>query len=114
MKSLRGRLLPADTDIESKEEHPPEASVAVIIDPFQLGGSLLLIRRSERDRDPWSGQIAFPGGRRTPGDRSFLATAIREANEEVGIELTQHTVLGFFRWCMLIAAALKLLLSFFN
>ncbi|MGA3405479.1 MAG: CoA pyrophosphatase [Candidatus Bathyarchaeia archaeon] len=91
---LRRRLLPTDTDLKSKETHLPHAAVAVIIDSSQTGSSLLLIRRTERSDDPWSGQIAFPGGHKAPSDRSFLETAIREANEEVGISLKKHVVLG--------------------
>ena len=93
--SFRSRLLPAESDLGTGSEgHPPDAAVAVIIDPLRLGTSLLLIRRSERSGDPWSGQIAFPGGHKATDDRTFLETAIREANEEVGIPLEQHTVLG--------------------
>ena len=91
---LRRRLLPADTDLESKRDHPPDAAVAVIIESFRTDTSLLLIRRTERNGDPWSGQIAFPGGHKTSSDRSFLETAIRESNEEVGISLKKHAVLG--------------------
>lgn len=56
---------------------------------------LLLIRRAEDPRDPWSGHIALPGGRSEPGDDSLLATAIREVREEVGIDLEKDgEVLG--------------------
>jgi len=92
--SLRSRLLPAKDDVGIGEDNPPDAAVAVIIDPFRLGNSLLLIRRRERSGDPWSGQIAFPGGHKATCDRTFLETAIREANEEVGILLEPHSVLG--------------------
>ena len=44
--------------------------------------------------DPWSGQIAFPGGHRSRRDRTLLETAIREVSEEVGIELHRHVALG--------------------
>ena len=88
-------MLRADTIPESKEgDQPPEAAVAVIINTSQGSNSLLLIRRTERRGDPWSGQIAFPGGHIGPSDRSFLETAIREAKEEVGISLRRHVVLG--------------------
>jgi 8-oxo-dGTP pyrophosphatase MutT (NUDIX family) len=72
----------------------PEAAVAIIINPKDRGGSILLIKRTERVGDPWSGQIAFPGGHRAPNDRNFLETAIREAHEEVGIDLREHELLG--------------------
>ena len=92
VESLRRRLLLTDRVLESEKDQPPEAAVAVILNAST--SSLLLIRRTERLGDPWSGQIAFPGGHRTIGDRSFLETAIRETNEEVGISLRDHTVLG--------------------
>ena len=44
---------------------------------------LLLVRRG--DQGPHGGQLAFPGGKCEPGDASPLATALREAREEVGI-----------------------------
>ena len=93
--SIRSRLLPPESNLGTSDQgHPPEAAVAVIIDPSRLGTMILLIRRSERTGDPWSGQIAFPGGFKGTDDRTLLETAIREANEEVGIALEQHTVLG--------------------
>lgn len=98
MQLLRRRLLPVNTDLGSGEDHRSEAAVAVIIDPSQNGGSILLIRRTEREGDPWSGQVAFPGGRKAPSDRTFLDTAIRETKEEVGVSLNQHEMLGVLPW----------------
>jgi 8-oxo-dGTP pyrophosphatase MutT (NUDIX family) len=59
------------------------------------GAEVLLIRRAERESDPWSGHMAFPGGRRDPGDADLLATARRETREEVGLDLAARgTLLG--------------------
>ncbi len=64
------------------------AAVASILRDGVEGPELLFIKRAERAGDPWSGDLAFPGGKRDPGDSSLLATAIRETHEEVGITLT--------------------------
>ena len=42
-----------------------------------------------------AGHLAFPGGRPHPGDRNAVDTALREAEEEVGIPPGNVTVLGF-------------------
>ena len=48
---------------------------------------ILFIRRAEREGDPWSGHIAFPGGRPEAGDADLLAVAVRETLVEVGIDV---------------------------
>jgi 8-oxo-dGTP pyrophosphatase MutT (NUDIX family) len=63
------------------------AAVAIIFGRDVGREELLLIRRSERENDPWSGQIALPGGRAEKGDGSFRDTAVRETREEVGMDL---------------------------
>jgi 8-oxo-dGTP pyrophosphatase MutT (NUDIX family) len=62
------------------------ASVAIIIDD-RKDPRILLIKRAERIGDPWSGQIAFPGGKMQPEDGTARRTAERETLEEVGIDL---------------------------
>jgi len=47
----------------------------------------LLIQRTERHDDPWSGQIGLPGGRVKPSDPSTKAALLREVVEEVGVDL---------------------------
>ena len=92
--SLRKRLLPESTIPEAGKPDAPEAAVAIVIDPDCENGSILFIRRTEREGDPWSGQIAFPGGHKGPNDRDFRETAVREAEEEVGVDLREHELLG--------------------
>ncbi len=70
------------------------AAVAAVLVEGQTGLEILLIKRSERDDDPWSGQMALPGGRREPGDEDLLATAVRETLEETGVELARGCLLG--------------------
>jgi len=65
------------------------ASVSIIIRDRWFP-SVLLIRRAERKGDPWSGQVAFPGGKMQGGDKTARGTAVRETMEEVGIDLSRH------------------------
>jgi len=78
-------------------DHDPSArpaAVAVILHEAADGISALFIKRAEQVGDPWSGQIAFPGGRFEEGDSDLLSTAIREAREETGIDLGAAEQLG--------------------
>ena len=68
------------------------AAVALVIAPSP--DSLLLIRRAEREGDPWSGHMALPGGRREESDPDLLATAIREVSEEVGVSLERDQLVS--------------------
>ena len=70
------------------------AAVAVMLHDGDDGIEVLFIHRAVRAGDTWSGQIAFPGGRRDPGDADLLATAIRETGEEVGVDLSSAERLG--------------------
>jgi 8-oxo-dGTP pyrophosphatase MutT (NUDIX family) len=63
------------------------AAVAMLLRPRDDDADVLLIRRATRQGDPWSGQMAFPGGRRAPEDSDVIHTARRETREEVGIDL---------------------------
>jgi 8-oxo-dGTP pyrophosphatase MutT (NUDIX family) len=69
-----------------------QAAVALIVAPDPL--SMLFIRRAARDGDPWSGQMALPGGRMGPEDSDLRATAMRETFEEVAIALRHEDYLG--------------------
>ncbi|MEB2314089.1 MAG: CoA pyrophosphatase [Sorangiineae bacterium] len=63
------------------------AAVAAVVRDRPSGAEVLLIRRAARDGDPWSGHMAFPGGRAEPADHDLQATARRETREEVGLDL---------------------------
>ena len=70
-------------------------AAAVLVPIFERDGDLhiVYIRRSD-DVASHRGQVAFPGGRMDPEDQTILATALREAHEEVGIEPATVEVLG--------------------
>ena len=65
-------------------------AVSVVLQGSRGPLRVLVIERAERDDDPWSGQLAFPGGRRKREDRTPLDTARRETKEEVGLSLTRN------------------------
>ena len=66
------------------------AAVAMVVAPDGEDLAALLIERAEHPLDPWSGHMAFPGGRHDATDPSLERTAIRETLEEVGIDLVRH------------------------
>jgi 8-oxo-dGTP pyrophosphatase MutT (NUDIX family) len=69
------------------EERVARAAVAMVLHAARDEAQLLLIQRAHRDGDPWSGHMALPGGRKDPEDVDLIQTAIRETQEEVGIDL---------------------------
>ena len=82
-------LLPDSTGPEGGRR----AGVALVMRPGDE--SLLFIERAERQGDPWSGHLAFPGGRLEDEDGGDLRrTAERETAEEVGVDLGGARRLG--------------------
>ena len=67
----------------------PQAAVALILRGTSKP-EVLLIKRADSERDPWSGHMALPGGRRDDSDTTLLATATRETMEEVGLDLERQ------------------------
>lgn len=76
----------------------PGAAVAVVL-VRRADERLLVVRKRERPGYPWSGQLAFPGGRIDPADDTTLAAALRELEEETAIpghEVLHLGCLGIF------------------
>lgn len=71
------------------------AAVALILQLREGELGVLMIRRADSEGDPWSGHMAFPGGRLEPTDEHGLAAAKRETEEEIGLHLgTQEPCIG--------------------
>ncbi|MBK4142104.1 NUDIX domain-containing protein [Corynebacterium macginleyi] len=87
------------SQLNGTEEEVPtkqEAAVLMLLNGQSMeDGEILLTHRSPSMRSH-SGQIAFPGGRRDPGDTSLVDTALREAWEET--DLQRHSVTPLEQW----------------
>jgi len=71
------------------------AAVAVILRETRQGAEVLLTVRAHRPGDPWSGDMAFPGGRVDAADEASASTAAcRETAEEVGLTISRDDGIG--------------------
>jgi 8-oxo-dGTP pyrophosphatase MutT (NUDIX family) len=76
------------------EPAPRQAAVAMILADSADDLEVCFIRRAERAGDPWSGQVAFPGGRAGSDDRDAHDVAERETREEIGLSLAADHRIG--------------------
>jgi 8-oxo-dGTP pyrophosphatase MutT (NUDIX family) len=70
------------------------SAVLVLLGEQRPGEPDLLVLQRAATMRTHAGQPAFPGGAADPGDRDPAATALREANEEVGLDAASATVLA--------------------
>lgn len=63
------------------------AAVVILLRSNDKNIEVLLVKRAIKITDPWSGQIALPGGKRNSNDENLKNTAMRETLEETGIDL---------------------------
>ena len=108
LPSLAADLRARPGRLEADDGDPARAAVAIILraSPESSPPShesrvtshvleVLLILRADREGDPWSGQVALPGGRRQAEDATLQDTAMRETLEETGVDLAEYgLVLG--------------------
>ncbi len=96
---IRARL---QAQVETTYDVPPElltgdSREAAVLVPFvriEQAWHILYIRRTQFAGDRHSGQVAFAGGKRDPQDASLVQTALREAEEEIGIAAKDVNLLG--------------------
>ncbi|WP_025763629.1 NUDIX hydrolase [Dyadobacter tibetensis] len=74
-------------------ERTRRSAILILFYPYQNDIYFPVILRPPYD-GVHSGQIAFPGGRQEPTDRDLVQTALREAQEEIGLRLNEVKVLG--------------------
>ena len=91
-EALTGRF--GAVDSAPPDPNRKNAAVALVLrpppgvpDPRVRACEVLAIRRADSKRDPWSGQMALPGGSLDEADAGLLAAAMRETREETGLRL---------------------------
>ncbi len=87
---MMGRVLPHPIKVP---ENARPSAVLCLLFPMNNELYMLLMKRRE-DRTAHSGQVSFPGGSYEATDADFKATALREAQEEVGIVSSDVDILG--------------------
>lgn len=80
--------------IRFKPDHTAKpSSVLMLIYPSQGEAHTVFIKRQQYE-GVHSGQISFPGGKKDPTDRDMQHTALREANEEIGLDISSVRIIG--------------------
>lgn len=89
IKKLEQLLSRENNDQTPQEADYVHAAVMMVLIERDENYSMLFIKRPDNERDPFSGHMAFPGGRMEPVDAGKDETAIRETIEEVGIDISK-------------------------
>lgn len=80
------------TDLSNSFSKASGVALLLFEGPADL--EILFIQRATNPLDNWSGQIAFPGGKKDPADATLLEACIREVQEEIGLTLSKSDLIG--------------------
>jgi 8-oxo-dGTP pyrophosphatase MutT (NUDIX family) len=80
-------------NMPSPNERTRESAVLILFYPYKNQIFMPLILRPQYD-GVHGGQMAFPGGRAEKEDENLIRTAMREAQEEIGVRLTDIKIIG--------------------
>ena len=94
LPGIRRRLANHQGKVFPPKRSARQAAVAVILRQFVGRTEILFIKRADKKGDPWSGQMAFPGGHLDKADADLKAAAMRETEEEIGLNLADAEYLG--------------------
>ncbi len=87
----------AYTKTESQVPQLIPAATVVVVRDGAAGLEVLLLKRTN-ERGAFGGYSVFPGGRVDAEDADVIATAVREAREETGLELDPASLVSFSEW----------------
>jgi 8-oxo-dGTP pyrophosphatase MutT (NUDIX family) len=92
--ALRAVLLDAASHSEPQADEQVPAAVLVALCESGDGELHVVLTKRRADLRRHAGEISFPGGRRDPEDATLTDTALREAEEEIGLARSQVEVVG--------------------
>jgi 8-oxo-dGTP pyrophosphatase MutT (NUDIX family) len=93
-QALTGVLLDLASHSEAQADEQTPAAVLVPLYEAGDGELRVVLTRRRADLRRHAGEISFPGGRRDPEDATLKDTAVREAEEEIGLTRTEVTLVG--------------------
>jgi 8-oxo-dGTP pyrophosphatase MutT (NUDIX family) len=99
--AARGMRSDYDLNLDAKKfelKDVPRRDAAVLVPivdhPDHLGGATVLLTKRTDHLSKHPGQISFPGGSVDPGDRDAVHTALRETEEEIGLDASYIKIAG--------------------
>jgi 8-oxo-dGTP pyrophosphatase MutT (NUDIX family) len=92
--ALQELLLDAGSHSRVQADEQVPAAVLVALYESDDGELRVVLTKRRADLRRHAGEISFPGGRRDPEDATLMDTALREADEEIGLARSEVTVVG--------------------
>jgi 8-oxo-dGTP pyrophosphatase MutT (NUDIX family) len=92
--ALQEVLLDATSHSQPQADEQVPAAVLVALYESDEGELRVVLTKRRADLRRHAGEISFPGGRRDPEDATLMDTALREADEEIGLARSEVTVVG--------------------
>ncbi|HTA13639.1 MAG TPA: CoA pyrophosphatase [Solirubrobacteraceae bacterium] len=92
--ALEGALLDVSALSEAQADEQVPAAVLVPLYEAEDGELRVVLTRRRADLRRHAGEISFPGGRRDPQDATLADTALREAEEEIGLARAEVRLVG--------------------
>ena len=88
------KILSQGPRTDLSKEFSKASGVALLLSGSEAKPEVLFIKRAANPKDHWSGHLAFPGGKKDPGDPTLLDACLREVREEIGVVLKSEEVIG--------------------
>lgn len=94
IETITRRVSEHEPELVTPTRQTRQAAVAVVLFQPHDQTEVLFIKRATVPGDPWSGHMAFPGGHMDDGDVDLVHAAVRETEEEIGLDLRNSRLIG--------------------